>query len=65
MFGDEALPPNLDARLTRDVITLYERDYIETWDSLLGDLEVVPFEDAGTAARKLGILGSGSSPLKK
>ena len=64
VFGDEALPPNLDARLTRDVITLYERDYIETWDSLLGDLEVVPFEDAGTAARKLGILGSGSSPLK-
>jgi len=64
VFGEGTLPPNLDARLTRDVMTLYERDYIDAWDSLLADLEVVPLGDAASAARNLGILGSGSSPLK-
>ena len=64
VFGEDAMPPDLDARLTREVIALYERDYIQTWDSLLADLEVVPLDDAESAARNLGILGSASSPLK-
>ena len=64
VFGEGALPLAFDAQLTRDVVALYERDYIDTWDTLLADLEVTPFEDAATAAKNLGILGSSSSPLK-
>ncbi len=64
VFGEGALPQELDARLTGDVIALYERDYIDAWDALLADLEVMPLADAASAAKNLGILGSASSPLK-
>jgi len=64
VFGDDALPAQFDDRLTREVMALYERDYVATWDALLADLEVLPLGDAESAARNLGILGSGSSPLK-
>jgi type VI secretion system protein ImpL len=64
VFGEGTLPTEFDAGLTRDVIALYERDYIATWDALLADLEVMPLGDAESAARNLGILGSASSPLK-
>jgi type VI secretion system protein ImpL len=64
VFGEGGLPGALDAGLTRDVLALYERDYIATWDGLLADLEVKPLGDAESAARNLGILGSASSPLK-
>ena len=64
VFGEGALPMQFDAGLTRDVIALYERDYIATWDSLLADLEVKPLGDAAAAAKDLGILGSPGSPLK-
>jgi type VI secretion system protein ImpL len=64
VFGEGTVPQQLDARLTGDVIALYERDYIGTWDALLADLEVMPLDDAASAAKNLGILGSASSPLK-
>jgi type VI secretion system protein ImpL len=64
VFGEGGLPQQFDAGLTRDVLALYERDYISTWDGLLADLEVTPLGDAESAARNLGILGSSSSPLK-
>ena len=64
VFGDGAMPITIDDQLTRDVVALYERDYITTWDAVLADLEVKPLGSAQDAAKSLGILGSGSSPLK-
>ena len=64
VFGEGATPLAIDDQLTRDVIGLYERDYIATWDGVLADLEVKPLGNAENAAKSLGILGSGSSPLK-
>jgi type VI secretion system protein ImpL len=34
VFGDTGLAQSFDDRLTRDVISLYERDYIANWDAL-------------------------------
>ena len=51
-------------RLNADVIDLYERDYIEAWDSLLRDLTVVPLTTVQQGAEALGILVSPSSPLR-
>jgi type VI secretion system protein ImpL len=64
VFGEAATPLAIDDQLTRDVIGLYERDYIVTWDGVLADLEVKPLGSAENAAKSLGILGSSSSPLK-
>ena len=64
VFGEGAMPIAIDDQLTRDVVALYERDYITTWDAVLADLEVKPLGSAQDAAKSLGILGSGSSPLK-
>jgi len=64
VFGDAGLPRDMDGRLTQDVMTIYEREYIAAWDALLADLEVKPLGGVDSAAKNLGILGSGSSPLK-
>ncbi len=65
VFGDEATAQVASGRLIYDVLALYERDYIATWDELLADLERVPIGgDPQQASKLLGILGSGGSPLK-
>jgi type VI secretion system protein ImpL len=48
-------------RLEREVIELYEDDYIKHWDAMLKDLSLVPLRNAEQAAQSLYILGS--SPL--
>ncbi len=64
VFGATAIDSLQRARLTQQVIALYEQDYIKTWDGLLADLELQPvtsIQDASAIAAKLS---SPSSPLK-
>lgn len=55
--------PELRA-LERDVIALYEADYIQAWDAMLADLNVVPLRNLTQAAQDLYILASPQSPMK-
>ena len=50
--------------LERDVITLYEADYIKAWEAMLNDLTVVPLRSLSQAAQDLYILASPQSPMK-
>ncbi|UGB39156.1 type VI secretion system membrane subunit TssM [Frateuria soli] len=64
VFGAEPIDALAQARLSRQVLALYEADYIKAWDALLGDLQLQPaasIQDASTIAAKLS---GPSSPLK-
>jgi type VI secretion system protein ImpL len=50
--------------LERDVIALYEADYIQAWDAMLTDLNVVPLRSLSQAAQDLYILASPQSPMR-
>jgi type VI secretion system protein ImpL len=50
--------------LERDVIALYEADYIKAWDAMVADLNVVPLRSLTQAAQDLYILASPQSPMK-
>jgi type VI secretion system protein ImpL len=56
--------PLARSRYEQQVLTLYEQDYIKTWDALLADLQLQPatsIQDASALAAKLS---GPSSPLK-
>ncbi|POM15218.1 hypothetical protein CSX04_08034 [Burkholderia cepacia] len=51
--------------LVARVRSLYSRDYIENWRRGLNQLEVVNFDDIGTAANVLGAMNSPAAPLRR
>nr|WP_225561537.1 type VI secretion system membrane subunit TssM [Rhodanobacter sp. DHB23] len=64
VFGASKIDALQKARLTQQVIALYEQDYIKAWDDLLADLALQPvasIQDASAIAAKLS---GPSSPLK-
>lgn len=52
-------------RLMEEVTRLYFEEYIEVWDRLLADIEVVPLSSGGKAVDVLNEASRPSSPLKK
>jgi type VI secretion system protein ImpL len=50
--------------LEHDVIQLYQADYIEAWDAMQTDLDVVPLRSMTQAAQDLYILSSPQSPMR-
>ncbi|HVZ09628.1 type VI secretion system membrane subunit TssM [Rhodopila sp.] len=52
------------ATLEHDVVSLYETDYIQAWDAMLEDLNVVPMRSVSQAAQDLFILASPDSPIR-
>ena len=51
-------------RLASEVIDIYERDYINTWNGVLSDLELVPFSTLAQTNKSLEVLSGPSSPLR-
>ncbi|MEI9982393.1 MAG: type VI secretion system membrane subunit TssM [Aliidongia sp.] len=50
--------------LENNIEQLYETEYINRWDTMLGDLAVVPFHNNAEAAEVVGILASPTSPFR-
>jgi type VI secretion system protein ImpL len=50
--------------LERDVIGLYEADYVKAWGAMLDDLNVAPLRTLSQAAQDLYILASPQSPMR-
>jgi type VI secretion system protein ImpL len=51
------------AAITRDVLDLYYNDYISRYDSLLGDIDVVPLSSLKQAVEVTNILSGPTSPI--
>ena len=64
VWGEDKGYFSVSGPLTGEVVDLYERDYIATWDTVLDDLELIPFATLQQAADSLGILAGRTSPLK-
>lgn len=63
VWGEAGLLSAEPIRLRAQVIDLYERDYVEHWDEVLGDLDLRRFE-AGEMSDALTVLAGQGSPLK-
>ncbi len=52
------------ARLSRDVLNLYYDDYVDRWDRVLADIDIVPPASLADAVRITNILSGANSPLR-
>lgn len=52
------------ARLSQQVLHLYEQDYIRAWSGLLGDLQLAAATDSTQASAQVAKLAGPSSPLR-
>ena len=50
--------------LEREVVGLYEADYVQAWDQMLADLNVVQLRSLPQAAQDLYILAANESPIR-
>ncbi|MDO7958850.1 type VI secretion system membrane subunit TssM [Xanthomonas euvesicatoria] len=64
VLGTAPLDPLARSQLERQVLALYQRDYIAAWDSLLADLVLRPVAQTGQASAVAAKLGGPASPLK-
>ncbi len=63
--GQTATPTAAEAKaLENNIVQLYEQEYIDRWDTILGDLAVVPFHNNTEAAEIVGILAGPTSPFR-
>jgi len=49
--------------LSRDVLDLYYTDFIDRYDTLLGDLDIIPLQSVGQAAEVTNVLSGPTSPI--
>jgi type VI secretion system protein ImpL len=64
VMGDSAFDMQAAARMSSQVMDVYADDYIQTWDGIVNDVQVVPLRNLAQTAEVLGILGGQTSPLK-
>jgi type VI secretion system protein ImpL len=63
VWGEQGLSVVGSARLSAEMMDVYEKDYIAAWDRILNDLDVVPFSGPRTT-EALAILAGSTSPLR-
>nr|WP_155141013.1 type VI secretion system membrane subunit TssM [Roseibium sp. RKSG952] len=56
--------PQVLERLERDVLALYENDFVTQYDELLGDVDIIPMEGPGQAAQVVNVLSGPASPIR-
>lgn len=56
--------PQVLARISRDVLDLYENDYINRYDQLLADIDIIPVESIGQATDVINVLSGPTSPIR-
>jgi type VI secretion system protein ImpL len=65
VMGDSAFDLQGAEHMTSQVMDLYADEYIQTWDAIMNDVQVVSFHTLAQAADVLGIMGQpATSPLK-
>jgi type VI secretion system protein ImpL len=56
--------PQALAAISRDVLDLYENDYVNQYDKLLADIDIIPMESLGQATDVINILSGPTSPIR-
>ncbi|WP_417689076.1 type VI secretion system membrane subunit TssM [Roseibium sp.] len=66
VLGSKAEEVNSEAlaRLDRDVLSLYENDFVSRYDELLSDVDIIPMESVGQATQIVNILSGPTSPIR-
>ena len=64
VWGEQSPQLTLSTRLREDLIDVYEKDYLSTWDGLLGDLDLVQLGSLDQTKDVLAILAGPASPLR-
>ena len=64
VWGDDNAAFSDPLRIAREVIALYEQDYIRAWDETLDDIQVVSFPTVQQTAQALRTLAAATSPLR-
>jgi type VI secretion system protein ImpL len=64
VMGDSAFDMKSAALMASQVMDIYADDYIQTWDGVVNDVQVVPLRSLAQTADVLGVLGGPTSPLK-
>ncbi|MGF1446263.1 MAG: type VI secretion system membrane subunit TssM [Pikeienuella sp.] len=62
--GAALTDPDAAERLTRDVLNLYYDDYVNNWDRVLADIDIIPPASLNDAIRITNILSGANSPIK-
>ncbi len=52
------------ARMSRDVLGLYYNDYVEQFDTILGDIDIAPLQSLSHAVEVTNVLSGPTSPIK-
>lgn len=67
VFGEATLPGGRAAHLTlaEDFVRYYEEAYIDYWDALLDDLDLVPLLQVDQAIDLLAVITGPTSPLRR
>ncbi|MBD8891282.1 type VI secretion system membrane subunit TssM [Roseibium litorale] len=60
----EEVTPETLSRLSRDVLALYENDYVSRYDELLADVDIIPMESLGQATQVVNVLSGPTSPVR-
>jgi type VI secretion system protein ImpL len=64
VLGDEGASLAGSARMTGEVLDIYEQDYQRAWDEIVNDITLVPFGSVAQTTDALAILSGPTSPLK-
>jgi type VI secretion system protein ImpL len=64
VWGTSAPSVAPSARLSQDLLDLYEKDYIATWDAILQGIQVAPLKGLTETKAALEILSGPTSPLR-
>ena len=60
----EEVTSEILARLEKDILALYENDYVARYDELLADVDIIPMENLGQATQVINILSGPTSPIR-
>jgi type VI secretion system protein ImpL len=64
VWGEQASALSGTIELTTNLLDVYEKDYIATWDKIVKDIEPIPMSGLRNTKDSLSILSGPASPLK-
>lgn len=64
-FGEAQQSEQALVRLAGDVLDLYYDDYVQQYDQLLSDLDIIPLETISHAVEVINVLQGSTSPISK
>jgi type VI secretion system protein ImpL len=61
--AEDLSDPNALSLIARDVLDLYYSDYIVEWETIMGDVDVIPMSSMSQAVNTINVLSGPTSPI--